>query len=279
MIIAVSDRLSKREIEMTTPSEATNPNRTVLFITGAWMHTSSWDQFRSAFEAAGYKTLAPAWPYLDGNPADLRRNVDKRLGSLTFGQLVDHYAKIIEGLGEQPLIVGHSMGGLITQLLLDRGYGAAGIALDPGPIAGALPGPQSLLAAIPPLLAGWSNTHLLDRAGFAKNFANTVPAAELPALFDAYVVPTSGRIFYQAAGMIGTWTRPKARKQPLLITAAQFDRTVTPYLSKAIYNIQKHSPSRTDFIEFPNRSHFLAGEKGWEEVAQYTLNWAKKVIG
>ena len=250
---------------------------TVLFITGAWMHTSSWDKLRSVFDAAGYKTLAPAWPYLEGNPADLRKNVDKRLGSTTFKDIVDHYARIIDGLGEQPLIIGHSMGGLITQLLLDRGYGVAGIAMDPGPIAGALPGPVSLLAALPPILAGWSNTHLISREGFARSFANTVLAAEQAAAYDAYVVPTSGRIFYQAAAMIGTSVKVKSRQQPLLVTSAEFDRTVTPYLARAIYNIQSKAPARTDFVQFPNRSHFLAGEKGWEEVANYALNWARQI--
>src|SRR5687768_743352 len=143
--------------------------RTVLFVTGAWMHTSSWDNFRSAFEAAGYKTLAPAWPYLEApTAAELRTNADSRLGTLTFGKIVDHYAKIIDGLDEQPLIIGHSMGGLITQLLLDRGHGVAGIAMDPGPVAGAFPGPVSLLAALPPIFAGPANAHTISRDGFAK---------------------------------------------------------------------------------------------------------------
>ncbi len=248
--------------------------RTVLFITGAWMHTSSWDKFRTAFEAAGYKTLAPAWPYLEGNPADLRANPDKRLGTLTFKKIVDHYAAIIDGLDEQPLIVGHSMGGLITQLLLDRGYGAAAVAMDPGPIAGALPGPVSLLAALPPIFAGPGNTHTITRDGFAKNFANTVDAAGQQLAYDAYVVPTPTNIFYQAAAMIGTWVKAKERKQPLLVIAAEHDRTVTPYLAHAIYNVQKKSPARTDFKQFADRSHFLAGEKGWEDVASYILDWA-----
>jgi pimeloyl-ACP methyl ester carboxylesterase len=248
--------------------------RIVLFITGAWMHASSWDKFRSMFEAAGYKTLAPAWPYLEGNPAELREHPDKRLGTLTFKKIVDHYAGIIDGLGEQPLIVGHSMGGLITQLLLDRGYGVAGIAMDPGPIAGALPGPVSLLAAVPPLLVGPGNTHLISREGFAKSFANTLGAAEQKVAYDDYVVPTPSNIFYQAAAMVGTGVNVKARKQPLLVMSAEHDRTVTPYLAKAIYNVQKKSPARTDFIQFSDRSHFLAGEKGWEVVAQYAIDWA-----
>ena len=258
-----------------TPAAKTH---TVLFITGAWMHTSSWDKFRSAFEAAGYTTLAPAWPFLDGKPAELRANPGKGLATLTFRKIVDHCAKIIDGLDEQPLIVGHSMGGLITQLLLDRGYGVAGIAMDPGPIAGALPGPVSLLAALPPIFKGPGSTHTISREGFAKNFANTLTPADQKVAYDDYVVPTPTNIFYQAAGMIGTAAKVKARKQPLLVIAAEHDRTVTPYLARAIYNIQKKAPSRTDFKFFADRSHFLAGEKGWEEVAAFTIDWAGEVL-
>lgn len=270
--------MSNVNFEAGLASAKASKTNTVLFITGAWMHTSSWDKFRSAFEAAGFKTLAPAWPYLEGNPADLRNNVDKRLGSLSFKQIVDHYAVIIAGLDEQPLIVGHSMGGLITQLLLDRGLGVAAIAMDPGPIAGALPGPVSLLAALPPIFKGPSTPNTISREGFAKNFANTLSADEQKLAYDAYVVPTSGRIFYQAALMLGTAANVKARKQPLLVIEAEKDRTVTPYLAKAIYNIQKKAPGRTDFKLFPNRSHLLAGEKGWEEVAAYAITWANSVL-
>lgn len=250
--------------------------KTVVFITGAWMHTSSWDKFRGAFEAAGYTTYAPAWPYLEGKPADLRANPDKRLGKLTFKQIVDSYAKFIDALPEQPIIIGHSMGGLITQLLLDRGYGAAGVAMDPGPTAGAFPGLISLLAALPPVLSGPSTPYLISREGFAKTFANVQSPADQKAAYDDYVVPTSSRIFYQAAGMIGTGVNTKARKQPLLVLSAEHDRTVSPFLARQVYNIQKKAPSQTDFHEFKDRDHFLAGAKGWEEVAQYTLDWAAK---
>jgi pimeloyl-ACP methyl ester carboxylesterase len=247
--------------------------KTVVFVTGAWMHTSSWDKFRGAFEAVGYTTHAPAWPYLEGKPDDLRANPDKRLGTLTFKQIVDKYAAFIDTLPEQPIIIGHSMGGLITQLLLDRGYGVAGIAMDPGPTAGAFPGLISLLAALPPVLSGPSTPYLITREGFAKNFANTLTPAEQKAAYDDYVVPTSSRIFYQAAGMIGTGVKVKARTQPLLVISAEHDRTVSPFLARQVYNLQKKAPARTDFHEFKDRSHFLAGEKGWEEVAQFTLDW------
>jgi pimeloyl-ACP methyl ester carboxylesterase len=251
--------------------------KTALFITGAWMHTSSWDAFRGVFADAGYTTLAPAWPYLDAPVDQLRANPPAGLGTVGLKQITDHYAAIIAGLPERPLIVGHSFGGLITQLLLDRGLGAAGIAFDPGPIAGIIPGPVSLAAAFPLLLKGPSGSFTLSRDGFAKTFANTVPAAALPGFYDKYVVPTPTRIFYQAALMLGTRINAKARKQPLLITVGEKDRTVTPYLAEAAYKIQKQATARTDFKLFAGRSHFLCVEPGWEEVAAFALDWAKQV--
>lgn len=251
--------------------------KTALFITGAWMHVSSWDKFRGTFEAAGYATLAPAWPYLDAAPAELRTRTDPRLNAIGLKEITDHYAGIIQSLAEPPLILGHSFGGLITQLLLDRGLGAAGIAFDPGPIAGILPGPTSLMAAFPPLLGGPRSTYTLSRSGFAQSFGNTVPEAERTAFYDAYVIPVPTRIFYQAALMLGTHVNARTRKQPLLITAAEHDRTVTPYLARAAYNIQRKAPARTDFQLFPHRSHFLCNEAGWEQVASAALDWAKSV--
>ena len=112
------------------------------------------------------------------------------------------------------------------------------------------------------------------RAARDIGFANVLSADEQKAAYDDYVVPTSSRIFYQAAGMIGTGVNVKARKQPLLVISAEHDRTVSPFLARQVYKLQKKAPSRTDFHEFKDRDHFLAGERGWEEVAQYTLDWA-----
>jgi len=166
---------------------------------------------------------------------------------------------------------------LITQLLLDRGAGVAGVALDPAPVAGVIPGPVSLMAALGPILAGPSTPFTISRAAFGATFANTVPGLEQPEVYDRFVVPTSTRIFYQAAFMLGTKVDAGNRKQPLLITVGEKDRTVTPYVAKAAYSLQKRSSARTDFKEFPGRSHFLCGEKGWEEVAAYAIDWAKQV--
>ncbi|MEI9926829.1 MAG: alpha/beta hydrolase [Sphingomonas sp.] len=252
----------------------------VVFIHGAWMVPACWDDFRKPFEAAGYTVHAPAWPTVDsGTPAELRANPPAGLGGLSVGAIADHYAGVVASLPEPPLIVGHSFGGLFTQLLLDRGLGAAGIAIDPAPVGGVIPGLLPLLAATPVLLRwnGWNRTYPLTKANFDRNFANRAPAALRDAAYDRLVVPTSGKIFYQAAFSVGTWVKPARRIAPLLITVGEKDRTVTPFTARGNYRVQKKSSARTDFKQFAGHSHFLIGEPGWEDVAAYCLDWAGRL--
>ena len=264
---------------MAAKKSPTKPEKFVVLIPGAWMSPECWDLFRTVYEKAGYTVVAPAWPYLDKPAAELRANPPDALGSLTVGAIADHFEKIIRALPVQPLLIGHSFGGLFVQLLLDRGAGAAGVAVDPAPVGGVIPGPVSLAAAFPAIARwkGWSRPFTISRAGFASSFANTIDAQAQKLAYDKLVVPTSGRIFYQAAAGVGTFVKPKLRKQALLITVGEKDRTVTPYVARATYNKQKASPAKTDFKEFPGRSHFLIAEPGWEEVANYTLDWAQNL--
>ncbi len=260
---------------------ADNAGKTVVFIHGAWMVPASWDNFRKSFEAAGFTTHAPAWPYLDSAPPEeLRRNPPAALGGLSVGEIVDHYQSFITGLPEKPLIVGHSFGGLFTQILLDRGFGWAGVAIDPAPIAGVVPGAASFAAAAPVLLRwkGWELPFLLSREAFAASFANAAPPELQNEAYDKLVVPAPGRIFYDNAFWIGTGVHPARRAQPLLITAAEKDRTVTPFTAMGAFNRQKSSPAETDFKYFPGHSHFLIGEPGWEDVANYILRWVAQPI-
>jgi pimeloyl-ACP methyl ester carboxylesterase len=255
---------------------AENASKSVVFIHGAWMVPACWDNFRRSFQAAGYTSYAPAWPYLDGaSPDELRRDPPPGLGALSIPQIVDHYEVFIRAMPEKPLIIGHSFGGLFTQLLLDRGLGWAGVAIEPAPIAGVVPGAISLAAAAPVLLRwqGWEQPFQLSRDAFAQSFANGAPPDIQNQAYDQLVVPAPGRIFYEDAFWIGTQVNPKRRTQPLLITAAEKDRTVTPFTAMGAFNLQKKSSAETDFKYFPGHSHFLLGEPGWEDVANYILRW------
>lgn len=251
----------------------------VVFIPGAWMTPGCWDDFRKPFEAAGYTVHTPSWPTLDGGtPEQLRARPPEGLGALSIGAIVAHLAAVIADLPESPLIVGHSFGGLFTQLLLAQGLGVAGIALDPAPIAGVIPGPISLSAAAPILFRwnGWNRPFLISREAFAKTFANTIPPEAQRAAYDRLVVPTSGRIFFQAAAGLGSAAHPRRRAQPLLITVGEKDRTVSPYVARAAARIQRKSLAPTTFKQFAGRSHFLIAEPGWEEVADYCVAWARR---
>lgn len=252
----------------------------VVFIHGAWMTPACWDPFTTVFEAAEYRVLAPAWPFIDGPAAALRSHPPAGLGGMTVGTIVDHYARIINTLPVPPLIIGHSFGGLVAQLLLDRGIGRAGVAVAPAPFAGIVPDGTTLAGALPILLRwnGWNRPYTISRQHFAMNFANTMDAASQQAAFERLVVPTSGRIFYQAATGIGLVIHPKERLQPLLIIEGEMDRTVTPSMARTAFEKQRKSPSRTDFKQFAGRSHFILSEPGWEEVADYALNWAENLV-
>ena len=201
----------------------TPQSRTIVLIHGAWVTPASWAEFRQPFEAAGYTVHTPTWPLLDGlSPAEINASPPAGFGALTVGKVVDHLQRFIEGLPQQPILIGHSYGGLYTQLLLDRGVGVAGVALNPVLIGGIVPGPVTLTAALPILARpnGWNRPYAFSRERWFRRFANSAPRALSDEAYDSYVIPAPGRIFYQAAGMIGTGVNVKARKQPLLVLSA-----------------------------------------------------------
>jgi pimeloyl-ACP methyl ester carboxylesterase len=251
--------------------------RPLVLIHGAWVTAESWDTFRQPFDAAGYTVHTPTWPMLGGRSAgQLNENPPPGFGALTTGAIVDHLQAFIATLPEAPLLVGHSFGGLFTQMLLDRGVGRAGVAINPVPIGGIVPGPTSLTAVLPAVARwnGWNRPYAMSRRVWSDRFANTAPLALQNASYDTYVIPTSGRILHQAATWLGTVVRPARRKAPLLITGSEGDRLITPYISRATLKLQRHSAAPTDFTLFANRSHLLIAEPGWEEVASRAINWA-----
>jgi pimeloyl-ACP methyl ester carboxylesterase len=252
-------------------------SKTVMLIHGAWLTPLSWEHFRARYEAAGYTVHAPAWPHEDIPLEQLRRSPPPELRKLTVGQVVDHYDDLIRALREPPIIVGHSYGGLFTQLLLDRGLGTAGVAIDSVPVAGVLPRPRVLLSALPVFLSigAWNRVLTMSFGAFAANFANGLPADKRRAAYDRYVAPTPGRLYYQAASGIGlSITANNPRRAPLLLIAGERDRTITPSQVGATFRKQRLAPSISEMKVFPDRSHFLCLEPGWEEVADYALDWA-----
>jgi pimeloyl-ACP methyl ester carboxylesterase len=252
--------------------------KTVVFIHGAWLTPTSWDLFKEPYERRGYVCLAPPWPYNDRTVAALRRNPDPRLARAGIAEIVDHYAEIVEKLPEPPILVGHSFGGLFVQLLLDRGLGAAGVGIDSAPIRGVLAGPRALRSALSVLLTwkGWTKTIEMPFKNFQRDFANTLPEMDQREAYARHVVPAPGRIYFQnACGIASRIGFGNAKRAPLLLVAGLSDRTIEPAMMRATLRKYRKSGQATELKEFPNRPHFLIATPGWEEIADYCIEWAE----
>jgi len=216
----------------------------VVFVHGLWLLPSSWDRWRAVFEDAGYTTLAPGWPD-DPNTVDEAHQHPEVFAHKTVGQVADHFEDVIGKLTEKPAIIGHSFGGLLTQILAGRGAGVASVAIDPAPFRGVLPLPISALKSASPVLRNPANHGravplTYDQFRFA--FANAVSEAEAHELYNTFSVPTSGAPLFQAAtANLNPWTEAKVNSKnpdrgPLLIMDGEKDNTVPWAIANASYN-------------------------------------------
>lgn len=261
-------------------------SETIVFIHGAWLASNSWDRFAAFFAERGYATLTPEWPRKSGDVAALRESAADVAG-LGVAEIVDHYAALIDELDDEPIVMGHSFGGLITQILLGRGVGRAAVAMDPAAPKGVRRVPLSSLRAAAPAIAHPSKRHGvvdLDFEQFNYAFTNTWDTAEARDAFERYAVPETGRIFFEDGLANFTLHGPtevdfeREYRGPLLITVGEHDHTVPPAVAKATFRKYRHSAATTEFVEFPGRSHLLVAGEGWEEVAQYIADWLDRVL-
>lgn len=251
---------------------------TIMLIHGAWLNARSWENWKARFEAKGFTVVAPNWPGDEGAPADLRANPRKALTKFGPKEIVAHYEREIRKLPEAPILIGHSAGGVWVQHLLDRGLGAAGVSIDPAPTPGVPLGLDSIISALPVLGDPFSGGKVkqMTRKFFAKRFANGLPANMVDEHYDRYIVPTAGKVYWDGvlSGGGGKINWASKTRAPLLLIAGGIDKIADPGMTKAIYDKQKRAASVTDFKLYPTRSHWTCVEPGWEEVADYALDWA-----
>ncbi len=251
--------------------------RTVVFVHGMYMNSLCWEHWRARFQGKGYTCLAPDWPGRDQPVNVLReRHPDPQLGKLTLSQVVAHFAERLRELDEKPILIGHSMGGLVVQLLMQKDLAAAGVAIDSAPPAGVLSTRWSFLKANWPHITPFVSLGSPIRMTFERYqyaFVNGLPLAEQRASFDRYVVPESRRVPRES---LTAWVNFKKAHAPLLLIAGSADHIIPPGLNRSNYRRYKHSPSVADFKEFAGRTHFIIGQQNWEEVADYVLAWLKE---
>jgi pimeloyl-ACP methyl ester carboxylesterase len=248
-----------------------------VFIHGEWLTPASWELFKSRYTACAFDCLAPPWPFIDNSIGAGRQTPHPGLAGLSVARIVNHYDELIRKLPAPPLLVGHSFGGLVVQVLLDRGLGAAGVAINAVPPGGVLPGVIALRSALPFLLTwnGWNRIQTMTLGQFSRNFAQSLSPDEQRTVFRRHVVPTAGRILYQAAFGIGTRIDfANDSRAPLLLVAGEKDRIVQSSMVASNYRKYLRSATETAYKSFTGRTHWSIAETGWEDVADYTIEWA-----
>jgi non-heme chloroperoxidase len=258
----------------------------VVFVHGLWLLPSSWDRWVAAFEEAGYVALTPGWPDDPDSVAEANAHPDI-FAHKTVGQIADHVEKFIRKLHRKPIIIGHSFGGLLVQILAGRGLALATVAIDPAPFRGVLPLPISALKCAWPVLGNPANRHRavpLTFGQFRFAFANAVSEEEAKELYETFAVPASGMPLFQAAGAnLNPWTEAKVdtdnpERGPLLIISGEKDNSVPWAIANASFKRQRHNPGATEIREIPGRGHALTIDSGWREVANTALKFVQRFV-
>jgi pimeloyl-ACP methyl ester carboxylesterase len=253
-------------------------SKSIVLIHGNFVNNTTWAEWKRRYEQKGYTVYTPPNPGHEGNPADLRNTVHPDLTKTGFIDVVNNIARLIDTLPEKPLVIGHSMAGMATQKLLELAKTAAAVSIDGAPPKNVFP-PFKTLTAVLPAFGFFSGKKYFmgSRKWYDKCFFNTLPESERPRSFDSIAVPESYKVSRQL--VLNSFSNIDFKKphEPVLFIGGEKDNIFPPSLTKTIAGKYKDKGSRVDLKVFDGRSHFLCGEPGWEEVADYILDWYEKL--
>jgi non-heme chloroperoxidase len=275
--LSVDDQIAQANASDRTP---------VVFVHGLWLLPSSWDRWAEVFDAAGFAPVSADWPD-DPQTVEEAKAHPEAFAGKTIGEIADHVAGHIAQLQRKPVVVGHSFGGLLTQIIAGRGLSAASVAISPAPFRGVLPLPISALRSASPVLSNPANRNRavpLTYDQFRYAFGNAVEEGEAKELYEAYSVPGSGAPLFQAAAAnLNPWTEAKVDSEtsargPLLIITSDSDHTVPPAIAKASFKRQERNGGTTEIVELTGRGHSLTIDHGWREVADTALRFVQRFV-
>jgi pimeloyl-ACP methyl ester carboxylesterase len=265
-------------------ADTTNAN-TIVLIHGLWVTPRSWEKWVEHYEERGYRVLAPAYPGLEAEVEALNEDPSP-IAALTVPAVIEHYEGIVGELDSPPILMGHSMGGLLVQILLDHGYGAAGVAIDSAPPEGVRSVPPAQIKAGFPVLKNPANRHRavpFTPEQFHYGFANTLSREESDKVYERYHIPAPGSFIWGAVlanfepgHQEGYVNFNNDERAPLLLIAGGEDHLQPAAVNKSNFKHYSRSSAVTEFKEFPGRAHYTVGQDGWEEVADYALAWAQE---
>jgi non-heme chloroperoxidase len=258
----------------------------VAFVHGLWLLPSSWDRWAKLFEKAGYVALTPGWPDDPDTVAQAKAHPEVFAGK-SIGQIADHVGGVLKGLDKRPAVIGHSFGGLLTEIVAGRGLSAASVAISPAPHRGVLPLPISALRSASVALKNPRNKNRavpLTFEQFRYSFTNAVDEKEAKELYASFAVPGSGKTLFQAAAAnLNPWSEDKVDTKnpdrgPMLIVAGELDHTVPWAIANSSFKRERHNKDVTEIEKIPGRGHSLTIDHGWKEVADKALAFVKRFV-
>lgn len=252
-------------------------SKTIILIHGLFVNNTSWAAWKTFFEKKGYTVYTPANPGHEGNPEDLRNSTHPQLTQTGFEDVVNNIVKLIDTLPEKPIVIGHSLAGLVVQKLIELGKAVAGISIDGAPPKNVL-APWSTIKIVYPVVDFFkgSSAYMGTRNWYQKAFFNNMTLAESDKAFDDVAVPESRKIARDT--LLKSFAKVDFKKahQPILFIAGEQDAIFPPKLTQKIADSYKAPDSMVDYKEFKGRSHYITGQKGWEEVAEYIDQWIQQ---
>src|SRR5213593_3608716 len=283
--MTTDDAVSRTTSEQIDRANATD-RTPVVFVHGLWLLPSSWDRWAALFDEAGYSAVTPGWPD-DPETVEEAKAHPETFAHKMVGQVAEHFANVIGRLKKKPAVVGHSFGGLITQMLAGRGLAVVSVAIDPAPFRGVLPLPLSSLKSASPVLGNPANRGraiALTFDQFKYGWANALGEEEAKKLYETYHVAAPGVALMQMANAnLNPWTEAKLDpdnpdRGPLLIIDGEKDHTVPWAIANASYKRQRRNAAVTEIAKIPNRGHSLTIDSGWKEVADTALAFIKRFV-
>ena len=280
---ATTSTVTEHEREQIDRANATAATP-VVFVHGLWLLPSSWERWAGLFEEAGYVAVSPGWPD-DPETVEEAKEQPEVFARKSVGEVADHFESVIRGLERKPAVIGHSFGGLLTEILAGRGLAAVSVAISPAPFRGVLPLPISALRVASTALknpANYNRAVPLTYDQFRYGFANAVSEDEAKELYEAYSVPGPGKPLFQAAAAnLNPWTEAKVdarnpERGPLLIVSSDQDHTVPPAIARASFKKEKKNPGVTEYVELEGRGHAMTIDGGWREVADTALAFVQR---
>jgi non-heme chloroperoxidase len=277
--------VTEYEVQDVEKANATG-KQPVVFVHGLWLLPNSWDRWREVFEAAGYATAAPGWPD-DPDTTEAAKAHPEVFANKSIAQIADHYQEVIEALHQKPAIIGHSFGGLLTEILAGRGLAAVSVPISPAPFRGVLPLPFSALKSGSPVLHNPANRGRavpLTYDQFKYGFANMLDEDEAQKLYEEYSVAGTGKVLFQAASAnLNPWTEDKVdtenpERGPMLILAGEKDHTVPHAIANASFKRERRNNGVTEIVEVEGRGHSLTIDNGWREVCDKALEFVKRFV-